>query len=135
MALAQERQVIVLFEAPHRVRETLSDMLTIFGDRPILVARELTKAHETLVVRPISTLLATLEEPRGEYTLVVPAASGSPAVRPELPTPGDLRVEFGLMTNNGRGGRREAIKQLAQKYQVTTRAMYQLLEEGKNSGN
>jgi hypothetical protein len=66
---------------------------------------------------------------------VVPGAPKSADVRPDLPSSRELRIEYGLLTNNGRGGRRDAIRQLARKYQVTAKAIYQLLEEGKDSGN
>jgi 16S rRNA (cytidine1402-2'-O)-methyltransferase len=70
-ALADRAETLVFFEAPHRVRETLEAALRVFGDRPAALCRELTKVHETLVRGPISEILATLEEPRGEFTLVI----------------------------------------------------------------
>src|SRR3954470_2249349 len=56
--LAQEQRVLVFYEAPHRIRRTLEDMLQAFGDRVVALGRELTKAHEQLVVRPTSEHLA-----------------------------------------------------------------------------
>jgi 16S rRNA (cytidine1402-2'-O)-methyltransferase len=67
--LRDERRVIVLFEAPHRIRQMLTDLLAIFGDRVAAIGRELTKAHEELVVAPISMHLDRLTEPRGEFTV------------------------------------------------------------------
>ncbi|MGH9370148.1 MAG: 16S rRNA (cytidine(1402)-2'-O)-methyltransferase, partial [Vicinamibacterales bacterium] len=52
--LASERRLLVFYEAPHRIRETLSDIRDILGERVLAVARELTKSHEELVVQPIS---------------------------------------------------------------------------------
>jgi 16S rRNA (cytidine1402-2'-O)-methyltransferase len=68
---------LVAFEAPHRLRETLRDILEILGDRPMAVARELTKIHEEIrrgTVREILTHFAEVE-PRGEFTLVIAGAS------------------------------------------------------------
>ena len=48
--LRAESRTLVIYEAPHRIRDTLSDLLDNLGDRPTLLARELTKLHETLVV-------------------------------------------------------------------------------------
>src|SRR5918995_2055086 len=48
-----EQRPVVLFEAPHRVRALLADMLAVVGDRRITIARELTKIHEELVIGPI----------------------------------------------------------------------------------
>ena len=80
--LADETRTLVFFEAPHRVAETLADLATEFGaDRQAVVARELTKAHET-VYRGTLAELANLarDEPnfqRGEITLVVQGAAES----------------------------------------------------------
>ena len=79
-ALTSEPRAIVLFEAPHRIRALLEDLEEIFGDRLLTVGRELTKAHEELVVQPIDAVLEGLREPRGEYTLVIhPATQRSPS--------------------------------------------------------
>src|SRR5215204_2888424 len=66
--LRNERRLIVFFEAPHRIRDTLGDLLEVFGDRIAFIGRELTKAHEELVVAPISEQLERFNEPRGEFT-------------------------------------------------------------------
>src|SRR4051794_37495868 len=64
-------RTVVFFESPHRIRATLDDLLRSIGDRPVLVARELTKAHEQLVRGPITLALQRLREPQGEFTIVV----------------------------------------------------------------
>src|SRR5919108_741811 len=48
--LAHETRPLVLYEAPHRIRDTLEDMFSIWGDRTIALGRELTKVHEEMVV-------------------------------------------------------------------------------------
>ncbi|MDQ2743962.1 MAG: 16S rRNA (cytidine(1402)-2'-O)-methyltransferase, partial [Chloroflexota bacterium] len=67
---------IVMYEAPHRVVSTLRDTLAILGDRPAVVARELTKVHQDVVRSTLAGLLDrySREEPRGEFTLVVGCA-------------------------------------------------------------
>ena len=67
--LALETRTVVFFESPHRLRQTLEDLQQYLVDRPICVARELTKAHEELVVRPIGEFLKLTKTPRGEYVL------------------------------------------------------------------
>ena len=64
-------RTVVFFEAPHRIRQTLQQLLDALGDAEIAVGRELTKAHEELVRGPISVVIGSLGEPRGEYTVVV----------------------------------------------------------------
>jgi 16S rRNA (cytidine1402-2'-O)-methyltransferase len=64
---------LVWHEAPHRLLETLADLLEVFGDRSAAVARELTKRFETVERGKVSYLadLFTREPPRGEITLLV----------------------------------------------------------------
>ena len=64
---------LVWHEAPHRLRETLADLETIFGDRNAAVARELTKRFETVERGRVSWLadLFSREPPRGEITLLL----------------------------------------------------------------
>lgn len=129
--LATEKRPWVLYEAPHRIRDTLQDMLARLGDRRIAVGRELTKAHEDLAVRPISQHLEILQEPRGEFTVVVSPPAATP--RSVLPAPPrELTVEFGHLTNSQGFSRREAIRALASKYGLPSREVYARLEEGRD---
>jgi len=78
-ALAHEARTLVFFEAPHRIEESLVDMSTALGaERPAALARELTKAHETVYRGTLAELAARARaEPdlkRGEITLVVQGA-------------------------------------------------------------
>ncbi len=70
---------LIFLETPHRLVEALKDILEILGDRPMAVARELTKLHEEIVRAPVSAALAHFEAqpPRGEITLVIAGASAS----------------------------------------------------------
>lgn len=131
--LATEPRAIVCYEAPHRIRATLTAMLEVFGDRIITLGRELTKTHEQLVVRPISRCLEGqwLEE-RGEFTVVVSGFRPND-VRASALSPEDAAVIFGDLTDNVGLGRREALREIASKFQVSTREVFALLEEAKNS--
>ncbi|HSD11202.1 MAG TPA: 16S rRNA (cytidine(1402)-2'-O)-methyltransferase [Candidatus Binatia bacterium] len=75
-ALRAEPRTVVLYESPHHVERTLAEMEAIFGDRAIVVGRELTKLFEEIVRGTISSVRANLasRSPRGEYTLVVEGA-------------------------------------------------------------
>jgi 16S rRNA (cytidine1402-2'-O)-methyltransferase len=84
-ALAREPRTMVLFEAPHRLAETLAAMVTAFGaSRPAAVCRELTKTYEEVVRAPLGELAAWAaeREPRGEIVVVV---AGAPADAPDVP--------------------------------------------------
>lgn len=71
--LGQEKPTLIFYEAPHRLLPTLQDMLEIWGDRDMAVARELTKIHEEILRGTISTSLEHFRQnpPRGEICLVV----------------------------------------------------------------
>lgn len=64
---------VILFEAPHRLRETLADALAILGDRPVAVCRELTKVFEEVWYTTLGKALAKAseQEPRGEFVIVI----------------------------------------------------------------
>ncbi len=68
---------LVAFEAPHRIRECLNDLLTGLGDRDLAICREMTKVHEEVFRGSVSQALAYFTEPRGEFTLVI---SGAPMI-------------------------------------------------------
>jgi 16S rRNA (cytidine1402-2'-O)-methyltransferase len=129
-ALVHEDRLLVFYEAPHRIGVTLTDLKDILGDRQVALGRELTKLHEQLVVRPISEHIATLVTPRGEYTVVVAPDGAAPAAV-QLPGQTSLTEEFGRLTSSGGGSRRDAVRTLAEKYRVTPREMYRLLEEAR----
>jgi 16S rRNA (cytidine1402-2'-O)-methyltransferase len=128
--LAAERRPFVVYEAPHRITATLRDMLTVLGDRTVALGRELTKAHEELVVRPISDHIGAVSDGRGEYTLVIAPPPATPAY-PEVPTAKSMSSEFGQLIEMQGISRRSAIKQLALKYGLSARAVYSLVEKGR----
>lgn len=77
-AVKSDRHTLIFYEAPHKLVNTLTDMLAVLGERKIALARELTKLHEEVLRTTFSGALALYSEkaPRGEYVLVV---SGAPA--------------------------------------------------------
>jgi 16S rRNA (cytidine1402-2'-O)-methyltransferase len=85
-SLRREERTLVFYEAPHRLRETLADMLELFGDREMAFGREVTKIHEEFVRGRISQAIAAVEvkEPRGEITLVVGGSAGEKVPQEDL---------------------------------------------------
>ena len=75
-ALREMETTIVLYESPHRIVATVTAIGEVFGDVELVLARELTKQYEEIVKATPAMHLArlTAAEPRGEFTLVVPAA-------------------------------------------------------------
>ena len=100
---------LCFFEAPHRIARTLTEAAKYFGNRPIVVGRELTKMHQEFLRGTAQQLAERLGDPRGEFTvssdqLKMPVKFASSAVSDE-----QLADEFGHNTEIGRlrpaGGR------------------------------
>ncbi len=124
---------LVIFEAPHRIRETLADIEDVFATRRMLLARELTKVHEEVLrgtAAEVNAALATA--PRGEVTLVIEGAREQAAHRddaraagaPRLAPPAFLKrlLAEGL-------SRRDAARALAAAYDMPSREAYRLASE------
>jgi 16S rRNA (cytidine1402-2'-O)-methyltransferase len=127
--LAGERRTMVIYEAPHRVLRTLADLAKAFGaDRPVVVARELTKLWETTVRGTLGEI--DLGEPRGEYVLVV---AGAPD--PDGP-PDDDAIRLALRAELAGGAtKRDAAAAVARRLGVPKRLVYALaVSEGHESG-
>ena len=71
--LADERRTVVVYEAPHRIRPSLQDIAEVLRDRPLVLGRELTKRHETILRGTAARVLAALGagETKGEITIAI----------------------------------------------------------------
>ena len=128
--LAKEERVMVVYEAPHRIRATLAALSDAFGERMVAVAREISKKHEELVVRPINYFVASPPVEMGEFTVVISGfrPNDEQATAPEA---SGLALMFVQMTNVGGLTRRAAIKQLAVTYRLSARDVFKKLEDAK----
>jgi 16S rRNA (cytidine1402-2'-O)-methyltransferase len=129
LRLASEPRLVVFFEAPHRIQRTLEDLQAIIGPQRVVgVGRELTKAHEELVIKPISGILESLTALKGEFTILLP-----PSVEPQtsiaMPDTAALRAELGQITEYGAMSRRNGLKVLAMRYGVSVNDLYRMLQE------
>jgi 16S rRNA (cytidine1402-2'-O)-methyltransferase len=120
---------VVFFEAPHRLRETMGELRREVGDCEVVLARELTKAHEELVRGPISMAIEALKSDRGEFTVVVEIGETTKIEPQEV----DLVHEFGEMTTNPSISRRRAVSMLARKHGLAPNSVYEALEDAKKS--
>jgi len=92
--IARETRTSVLYEAPHRIERTLTDLASACGDdRRGAICRELTKVHEEVRRGSLRDLIDTLGEPRGEYVIVLAGASSS-AGASESDVDDALRIEL-----------------------------------------
>lgn len=120
------------FDAPHRIRQTLTEAASMFGERPILVGRELTKFRQELIRGTAAEVASSLTAPVGEFTVVVgPAADQK---QPDtLVSDQEIYAEFCRSTINKRGGRRDVIVELAIKHGCSPKEVYAIIERMKDS--
>lgn len=120
--LAGERRTAVLYEAPHRVRATIDDLLAACGpERRVALARELTKLHEEVWRGTLAEAASHLAMvvPRGEYVVVV---GGAP--EPEAAT--DADIERAVASRLGRGDdKRAAVAAVTLELDVAKRRVYE----------
>ena len=122
--LSTESRAIVLYEAPHRLLQTLDDLGFALGKtRPLALGRELTKLHEEFWRGSIEGAIAHYIEhsPRGEFTLVV---AGAPQIALDL-SEAELKTELVSLISQGLS-RSQASRQLAQQTSLPRRQLYQL---------
>ena len=121
--LAAEPRTVVLFEAPHRVRQTVADLAAAAGDlRRVAVTRELTKLHEEVWRGTLAGAVEHLatKEPRGEYVLVL---DGAPPIDPA----GKTEVEAALRRRLDAGlDKRSAIAEVTTLLGVPKRLVYEV---------
>ncbi|MHC1698280.1 MAG: 16S rRNA (cytidine(1402)-2'-O)-methyltransferase [Geobacteraceae bacterium] len=86
--LKDEKRLLVFYEAPTRLVATLGDIAEIFGDRDVVVAREITKLYEELLRGRVSVILETLRERqlKGEIVLLVAPSAEAPPFREDAVT-------------------------------------------------
>ena len=122
-SLIGEQRTMIFYEAPHKLLNTLQDLLNAFGpDRRISLCRELTKLHEEVIRTTLQGALDYYQElaPRGEYVLVLEGAE--PPQEEELTLEKALelvaaRLEQGL-------SRKDAVKQVAKETGFPKNALY-----------
>jgi len=130
-ARAEEERTIIIFEAPHRLVESLQDMEKAFGaDRSIAVCREMTKTYEEVARGPISEILdwALSKEILGELTIVIEGFN------PESRTFTDDELVSKVLVRESAGeARKEAIAAVAKEVGVAKRTVFDAMVSQKTN--
>ena len=132
--IAETPHTFSFFEAPHRIQATLRQAADIFGKRPIMVGRELTKIHQEFLRGTASEVADHLSEPRGEFTVIVGANDKLPESSEIRLTDEDVVLEFRQMTETGRGSRRQMVTELARRSGRSAKDVYSAIERAKKLG-
>lgn len=135
--LKKETRTIILYEAPHRLVRTLSELLENLGDRRISVCRELTKTHETVFRTTVSEALSyyETEEPRGECVLVIEGKNRLEIQQEQERSWEAVSIEEHMKRYlDGGTDKKEAMKLVAKDRGMKKRDVYQyLLNAGKEA--
>ena len=123
-SLAGEQRTMIFYEAPHKLKNTLQDLLAAFGPaRRISLCRELTKLHEEVIRTTLQGAADYYEaqDPRGEYVLVLEGAA--PSAEPET----TLEDALALVAEKVARGlsRKDAVKQAAKETGFPKNALYE----------
>ena len=120
--LASRTETLVMFEAPHRLRQSLTDLHEALGDRQVAVCREMTKLYEEIFRGTLSEALDHFTEPRGECTLVIEGASNVEAAAAQEAS---FDVDAELRQLRAQGLRaRKAVRTVAQRSGLPHREVY-----------
>jgi 16S rRNA (cytidine1402-2'-O)-methyltransferase len=123
--------VFSMFEAPHRIRQTLQEAALYFGERQIMVARELTKVHQEFIRGTAAEIVDLLLEPRGEFTVIVGPRTNVKEDNNLSVTDNDVVREFWRLTDSGQASRREAVRLIARGSGRTSKDVYSVIERAK----
>lgn len=122
-ALRGDPRTVVLFESPHRLATLLRDVLVELGDRPMVLARELTKLHEEVIRGRVSEVLAHLADHdlKGEVVVVISGETAPPELDlDELAAEAQALVAAGMK-------KRAAATEVARRYGVSANEIYRRL--------
>lgn len=134
-ALQSYREIpatLIFYESPYRVEKLLTEICELLGDRQVAVVRELTKKHEEWLRGKVSECLQVLAETgtRGEYTVIV--AGVQPTHEIKEASTATLVKEVERYVEQGWSSK-EAIQEVAKKYQRPKREVYKAFHQHQNS--
>lgn len=115
------RQTLIIYEAPHRIRQCLTDMYEILGPRKIAICRELTKLYEEIIRTDLEDIVKNLDKLtiKGEFVLVVEKAEEDEHL--------DINIEEEMADLIQRGeSKSQAVKILAKKYNIGKNDLYDI---------
>ena len=114
------KETIIFYEAPHRLKNFLEDLLEIFGDRQAVLARELTKVHEEFLRGRIKKLIEKISEPRGEFVVLIEGLKFSE------PIEGNFLEFYQKLLAEGLD-KKSAMRETAKKFNMSRREIYNSL--------
>ena len=124
--IKKENKTVILYEAPHKLNQTLKDLEEILENRNIVIARELTKIHEEFLRGTVSEILEKYIEPKGEHIILI---SGNEKIEEseEQKIIKNMTVEEHYKYYEKKGfSKNEIIKKIAKDKGVSKNEIYQI---------
>ena len=127
-ALKEHKQTLIFYEAPHRIKEMLEDILNVFGDREIALAREITKKFEEVIRGSVSEVIEVADTLKGEMVVVCSGyiEDSNKYLNLDPIKQVDELIVAGIIKN-------EAIKMVAKRLGITKQELYKEYSEKKNN--
>ena len=69
--ISKQNKTVILYEAPHKIKNTLQDLYTVLGNVNCVIARELTKIHEECIRGNLYDIMEKLKQPKGEFVIIL----------------------------------------------------------------
>ena len=118
--LIEESKTIIIYEAPHRLLSTISEISNILGNREIVVAKELTKIHENFYRGNTNEILEKIGEPKGEYIIII---KGEKTMKENVLNSLTLEQHYEYYEKKGLD-KKEIIKKIAKDRKVNKNEIY-----------
>ncbi len=122
--IENSQETIIIYEAPHKLKETLKDLSNILENRKITIARELTKIHEEFVRGTAKELLETFQEVKGEMVLIIEKNQAKVKTNEEILANLTLEEHYNYYEEKG-FEKKEIIKKIAKDRNLPKNEIYQ----------
>ena len=116
------KQTIIFYESPHRITDTLSQILDVFGNRNIAILREISKLHEEVIRDNIENILKISDTLKGEMVIIVEGNTKEETLEVNYTEEIDKLLTQGY-------SKRDAIREIADKYNVSKNKLYNEFKE------
>ena len=116
------KQTIIFYESPHRITDTLSQILDVFGNRNIAIVREISKIHEEVIRDNIENILKISDTLKGEMVIIVEGNTKEETLEVNYTEEIDKLLTQGY-------SKRDAIREIADKYSVSKNKLYNEFKE------
>lgn len=122
--IEKSTKTIILYEAPHKIKNTLEDLVNLTEERKIVLARELTKIHEEFITGTAKELVEKINTPKGEFVIIIQANKEN-KLQSDIELLNNLSIEEHFVYYKNKGlDKKEIIKQIAKDRKVNKNEIY-----------